>query len=231
MPRRSGIEVIQAIRMMEPPEVRMPAMILSASVTVEARERARSAGADEFVGKPFDAASLIGQIDRLSQRVTRVTAARSKAAAPSRVANALRVTPVVSLHPAHMRAARHIVSEGGGLVDVARLEQLQDIARDPAFLGELLAGFTTDVDAILARTQRAILGDTPGSLPDLMHSLKGAAVGVGASKLAELAEVFDKSAASMPTSDMKANFDEVRRCYESTCELLQRFLRASHTVH
>ena len=65
MPNRNGLEVIRAIRMMEPPGVRMPAIILSASVTLEARERAQNAGADDFVGKPFDAAALIDKVDKL----------------------------------------------------------------------------------------------------------------------------------------------------------------------
>ncbi|MGE5113634.1 MAG: ATP-binding protein [Acidobacteriaceae bacterium] len=225
MPRRSGIEVIQAIRMMEPVGMRMPAMILSASVTVEARERARAAGADEFVGKPFDAASLVAQIDRLSQRIARRTA-RAPEALRNPAPKPARTTP-----PSSRLIGAAGLAIDQTLIDVARLEQLQDIARDRAFLGELLAGFTTDVDAILARTQRAMLGDAQDSIADLMHSLRGAAVGVGATKLAELAEAFDKSASSMSTGAMRAKFDEVRRCYESTSDLLQQFLRANLSLH
>jgi CheY-like chemotaxis protein len=79
MPQRSGIEVIQAIRVMEAPGVRMPAVILSASVTIEARERATGAGADEFLGKPFEAAALIQLIDRLGAQTPRGRMARNSA--------------------------------------------------------------------------------------------------------------------------------------------------------
>src|SRR6185437_26026 len=65
MPQRTGVEVIQAVRLMEPAGTRMPTIILSASVTPEARERAKAAGADEFIGKPFDAGQLVREIDRL----------------------------------------------------------------------------------------------------------------------------------------------------------------------
>jgi two-component system sensor histidine kinase RpfC len=54
MPERSGVEVTKTIRQMEPTGVRMPVIILSASVTPETRERVTQAGADDFVGKPFD---------------------------------------------------------------------------------------------------------------------------------------------------------------------------------
>jgi CheY-like chemotaxis protein len=84
MPQRSGIEVIQAIRVMEAPGVRMPAVILSASVTIEARERATGAGADEFLGKPFEAAALIQLIDRLGAQTPRGRMASNSANQPIR---------------------------------------------------------------------------------------------------------------------------------------------------
>ena len=58
MPERTGVEVIKAIRVMEPTGERLPAILLSASVTTEARDRAKAAGADEFMGKPFEATVL-----------------------------------------------------------------------------------------------------------------------------------------------------------------------------
>ena len=71
MPQRTGLEVIKAIRVMESGGERLPAVILSASVTNEARDRSRSAGADEFMGKPFEAAVLLQTLDRLARRRAR----------------------------------------------------------------------------------------------------------------------------------------------------------------
>jgi two-component system sensor histidine kinase RpfC len=69
MPHRNGLEVVRAIRVIEPPGVRMPTIILSASVTIEARTRAMESGADDFFGKPFDAAALIDRIDKLAVHI------------------------------------------------------------------------------------------------------------------------------------------------------------------
>jgi CheY-like chemotaxis protein len=68
MPERTGVEVTSAIRAMELPGAHLPIVILSASVTPETHERVRTAGADEFVGKPYDAANLLNVVDRLGDR-------------------------------------------------------------------------------------------------------------------------------------------------------------------
>jgi CheY-like chemotaxis protein len=103
MPERNGLEVCTAIRTMEPTGTRLPIIILSASVTVEARDRARKAGADEFVGKPFEAANLLQVIDRLARRAGRGYQVRPKATAPIVASIALldqsRVQEVSTSHP------------------------------------------------------------------------------------------------------------------------------------
>ena len=71
MPERSGVEATSAIRAMEPTGAHLPIVILSASVTPETRERVSVAGADEFVGKPDQAANLLNVVDRLARRASR----------------------------------------------------------------------------------------------------------------------------------------------------------------
>ena len=230
MPQRSGIEVIQAIRMLEPQGVRMPAIILSASVTVEARERAAIAGADEFIGKPFDAASLIDRIDRLGERVVAAdegaVARRKRSTARSGIAadgGRKTIEP-----PAREAGDKPGLAADPTLVDQSRLAQLEDIARDVSFLSELIAGFMSDVDAIVARTRNAVAAGNAALIPDLMHSLKGAAVGVGATRLALLAADFDRSALRMSIAEMRGKLGEVESCSEATATQLKLYLLAHH---
>ena len=229
MPQRTGIEVIRAIRMMEPPGVRMPAMILSASVTPEARERASQAGADEFVGKPFDAASLVHQIDRLSKRVARQ---KDNATRENR-----KHRPSLEFRRTHERFAagtEKLVIPGvdNSLLDGSRLAQLEDIARDPSFLSELIGGFTTDVEAILANTQRVVASANVVEIPDLMHTLKGAAVGVGAHQLAAFATELERAGTNYTSIELKAKLGEIRICFEATGASLQSYLKhISHAQH
>jgi two-component system sensor histidine kinase RpfC len=120
MPERNGLEVCTAIRTMEPTGTRLPVIILSASVTVEARDRARHAGADEFVGKPFEAANLLQVIDRLARRAGRGYQVRPKA-----------TTPIVA---------------SIALLDQSRVEEVKNIASDSTFLTQLVSGFRGDME-------------------------------------------------------------------------------------
>jgi two-component system sensor histidine kinase RpfC len=218
MPNLSGIEAIKAIRVMEAPGERMPAVILSASVTLEARECAAKAGADEFLGKPFDAASLIQLIDRLGTQTS--SRARDTTALPS--SNALGPPPPIGFQTLPPSASKE------DLVDNARLVQLEDIARGSSFLNELVRGFVSDVEGILRKSEEAILGGDLSAIPDLMHSLKGAAVGVGANKLAALAFDFDKASETSSIEDAKAKFDQIRLCFVATSKFLREYIQAHY---
>ncbi len=236
MPERSGIEVIQAIRTMEPANARMPALILSASVTTEARDRARKAGADEFMGKPFDAATLVAEIDRLGKRSERAKKnAAINPAAPLQERNppAKPQRATVSSRPdlpskASTRPRGTIAESDTALIDPARIAQLEDIGRDPSFLTELIRGFAGDVDGIIAKTRQAIATATIGDIPDLMHSLKGAAVGVGAGKLAGLAVDLETAPQSRSSQELSNKLEAISACYEATFACLNNYIQAGH---
>jgi two-component system sensor histidine kinase RpfC len=223
MPQRTGVEVIQAVRLMEPAGTRMPTIILSASVTPEARERAKAAGADEFIGKPFDAGQLVREIDRLGKATPAGKSNRRRGAVGAPVAERSTPARVVAFErPAPPN------SDAAALVDQARLAQLEDIARDPSFLAELVGGFMSDVEMILRRTDEALAHDDVAAIPDLMHSLKGAAVGVGATRLAALAAEIDRSAPSAPAPQVKTRVPGVKACFAETSAYLNEYLHAHH---
>jgi HPt (histidine-containing phosphotransfer) domain-containing protein len=97
-----------------------------------------------------------------------------------------------------------------------------------SFLSELIAGFMSDVDAIVARTRNAVAAGNAALIPDLMHSLKGAAVGVGATRLALLAADFDRAALRMSIAEMRGKLGEVESCSEATATQLRQYLLAHH---
>ena len=207
MPERTGVEVIKAIRMMEPTGERLPAIVLSASVTPEARERAKSAGADEFMGKPFEAASLLQTIDRLARRKSRTIqpAGRSRPA-----------EPVVQLEMA--------------LVDSRRMAEVESIARDPGFLAELLRGFRVDVEAIFSRLDAPVAAGQWGTVHDLMHTLKGAAVGIGAQQLAGRCMELDAAVSAGQTGLLAEKITEMRQCFDATLVQLNDYTIKKHRV-
>jgi two-component system sensor histidine kinase RpfC len=188
MPERNGIEVCTAIRTMEPTGTRLPVIILSASVTVEARERVQRAGADEFVGKPFESAALLQVIDRLARRAGRGAPIRARASTPTEFP----------------------------LVDRLRLAEVERIATDSAFLAQLLRGFRDDVEILLKRLDGLVASEQTSAIVDITHAIKGASLGVGAKQLAELCSGIDAAAAGAQIAQLRTLSTEMRRCFEAT---------------
>jgi CheY-like chemotaxis protein len=58
MPHQDGYEVLQAMRYLVPAEAFLPILVLTADVTMESRRRALSAGATDFLSKPFDVVEM-----------------------------------------------------------------------------------------------------------------------------------------------------------------------------
>jgi CheY-like chemotaxis protein/HPt (histidine-containing phosphotransfer) domain-containing protein len=202
MPERNGLEVCTAIRTMEPSGTRLPIIILSASVTVEARDRARQVGADEFVGKPFEAANLLQVIDRLARRAGRGYQVRSKAA-----------TPIVAL------------------LDQLRVQEVKRIASDPTFLTQLVSGFRRDIDALLDRLDDAIANEQRVSISDAVHAIRGAALGIGAQQLATRCLSIDEAAAGGHFGQLRILAVEMRRCYVATSAQLTDYSAKKEASH
>lgn len=59
MARMDGFKVLEQFRRLVPPETFFPILVLTADVTVAARERALSSGASDFLTKPFDRTEVL----------------------------------------------------------------------------------------------------------------------------------------------------------------------------
>lgn len=68
MPRLDGFGVIDAIRQGQINR-RVPILVLTTESGVELKQRARKAGATGWIVKPFDDASLVATVKRVSGRV------------------------------------------------------------------------------------------------------------------------------------------------------------------
>lgn len=208
MPERNGVEVASAIRTMEPAGVRLPVIILSAAVTVEARERARLCGADEFVGKPFNAATLLQVIDRLARRTGRSGMATvAPASAPPRSQPAL---------------------DAVALMDANRFGEVERIASTPDFLDQLLRGFQDDVELLLRKLDAAIGTGQVGAVRDTLHALKGAAVSIGASQLAARCKAMEELAESGQIGHVLAALPALRQCFDGTLRAIAALSERRH---
>jgi signal transduction histidine kinase/DNA-binding response OmpR family regulator len=86
MPHRNGFEVLAEIRAVVSPEEFVPVLVLTADVTSEARDRALTDGAHDFLIKPFDAVEVLLRVRNLletrrlhlAQRSARTRAERAE---------------------------------------------------------------------------------------------------------------------------------------------------------
>ena len=65
MPHQDGYEVLQSLRYLVPAEAFMPILVLTADVSVETRRRALTAGATDFLSKPFDVVEMTLRIETM----------------------------------------------------------------------------------------------------------------------------------------------------------------------
>ncbi len=218
MPGRNGLEVIRAIRVMEPPGTKIPAIILSASVTPEAKTRALESGADEFVGKPFDAASLIATVDKLAGRLNRRTNIRQ-----TRQQRAIGSTSV------ERTRSRADDLDPDRILNYDRLAEIEDISRDAQFTMELLRGFKSDVESLMRRLDASTRTNSPETIGDVLHALKGAAVGIGASQLSSLCDGLP-SAKRTDSVEVARVAERIRSCAKTTFECLDDYVRRHHQI-
>jgi two-component system sensor histidine kinase RpfC len=214
MPERNGLEVTKAIRAMEPTNIRLPIMILSASVTADARERARRAGADEFIGKPYDAGSLLQTIDRMARR------ARNAEWSSSQQTTAVERTG--DIHDLRVVATP--------LLDEKRLDELRGIAGDSQFLSRLVLGFSNDLTRLLQSLTDVLNASELARVSDITHAIKGAALGIGAARLAAFCLELEKHALDGRRDAALATLVRLQRCFDETSVSLQMHITQTAKV-
>jgi two-component system sensor histidine kinase RpfC len=166
MPGLSGLETLQAIRLMTRGRERIPVVMLSADVTPEAKTECLQAGADSFLPKPIEALRLLEELRSLT------TARKAK--------DALRPAPSAALMdaPAEIHAAE--------IVSAETLAHLEDLGSTPDFLERLVGVFVADSLSLLAKMESAVVARNFGEFRAHLHAMKGSAASIGTERLTRL---------------------------------------------
>jgi two-component system sensor histidine kinase RpfC len=166
MPGLSGLETLQAIRLMTPGRERLPVIILSADVTVEAKRECLEAGADSFLAKPVEAMRLLDELRTLTE------AAGTPRATP-------RAAPAVAAPAAAPFAAPDVVN-------LETLMHLEELGSTPDFLERLVGVFVADSLSLLAKMEAAVAARNFGDFRSHLHAMKGSAASIGTERLTRL---------------------------------------------
>jgi len=163
MPGLSGLETLQAIRLMTRGRERLPVIILSADVTVEAKRECLEAGADSFVPKPVEAMRLLDELRQLTAPKT------AEESAPRPAATAAAFTDAED-----------------EVVNLETLSHLEELGSTPDFLERLVGVFITDSQSLLAKMEAAVAARSFGEFRAHLHAMKGSAASIGTERLTRL---------------------------------------------
>ncbi|TMH26675.1 MAG: response regulator [Betaproteobacteria bacterium] len=170
MPGLSGLETLQALRLMTRGRERIPVIMLSADATPESRKEAFEAGADAFLAKPIEARRLLDEVQGIAaERRERRPSAAARDVATPRVAT----------------------SDEPPVINLETLRHLQDLGSSPAFMTKLCGVFFADNTVLLNRMESAIAARNYGELRSHVHALKGSAASMGTDRLTQLCSKFD----------------------------------------
>jgi DNA-binding NtrC family response regulator len=148
MPNGGGLDVVRAVRRTN---AAMPIILMTAQGSVQAAVDAVAAGANDFIGKPFEIAAVVGLLGRYLKARREAGSAQLPDASPDDFADAGligRSTPMVAVYKLIALAARSdatvlVTGESGtGKELVARAIHQHSRRKDHAFLSVNCSGLT-----------------------------------------------------------------------------------------
>ncbi|MBC2961848.1 response regulator [Nocardioides deserti] len=177
MPRMDGFEATRTHRRSEPSGERVPIIAMTASALEGERERCLAAGMDDFLTKPVDP----GDLDAVLHRWT-----GPQAAPPSDPAeSAGRSRPT------------------GPVLDPARVRMLDELRKDGvSFFVRTATSFTGRIDEQVAAIHEAVRAGDANRTFTSSHLVKGSALNLGLSRVAEVAQRMEDHAEAGTTAGM-----------------------------
>ncbi|MDX1593300.1 MAG: ATP-binding protein, partial [Gammaproteobacteria bacterium] len=165
MPEMGGLEALRLHRVIDAGQAHTPWLVLSANATREAREEAFSAGADAYLSKPVDNATLLETIAGLV----------ADGSAPDR-AGPPAAEPVAA--PPDAEASPELLEEHV-------LEHIEKLGGGERFLADLFEGFLDDARELQTTVVREVTAGQLNQARDALHALRGSAGSVGAQGIFE----------------------------------------------
>ena len=208
MPRLSGLETVQAIRLTTGARERLRVVILSADVTPEAKREALEAGADAFLPKPIEAARLLDELQRLCGAET----------------EAPRAAPTEGPRPA--RAER---SGPTPVINSDTLADLEELGSSPAFMDKLIGVFAADNVTLLAKMESSLAVRNVGEFRSHLHAMKGSAASMGAERLTGYCKEIGRLSDAEIKLQIPAVLKTLRDELSATRESLERYLQERRT--
>jgi CheY-like chemotaxis protein/HPt (histidine-containing phosphotransfer) domain-containing protein len=200
MPKVSGLDVVRFCRMMGGAVAKTPIIIFSASVTQEARDESFAAGADAYISKPIEVSKFLKTLNRLVQDN--------------------RPAPISKQHE-HATGAHKGSEINTSILDAAKLNNLESMSQDPAFVDELIAEFISEGRRLIGNFNRSLVRSDYAQVASAMHALRGSALSIGATSLKQLCAHIEKLADEALQENQVEIKNQLSECFQQLCEALE----------
>lgn len=200
MPKVSGLDVVRFCRMMGGAVAKTPIIIFSASVTQEARDESFAAGADAYISKPIEVSKFLKTLNRLVQ---------DNRPAP------------ISKQQEHATGAHKGSEINTSVLDAAKLNNLESMSQDPAFIDELIAEFISEGRRLIGNFNRSLVRSDYAQVASAMHALRGSALSIGATSLKQLCAHIEKLADEALQENQVEIKNQLSECFQQLCEALE----------
>jgi two-component system, sensor histidine kinase RpfC len=161
MPVMDGIEATKLIKFGKPDDD-LPIIMLTANVTSEAIQLCKDAGVDVYLSKPIEPYKLLSEIDKLTEEKPR------------------------TYTPSRDFTSQHNSGPDDIPLSESVLDQLSHITEDPEFLAKLIDDFLADCADQIMEIERALREQDYDRARQLLHTLTGSALSIGATQLGNL---------------------------------------------
>jgi len=204
MPKISGLEVVRFCRMMGGVLAKTPIIIFSASVTQEAQDESFAAGADAYISKPIEVSQFLNTLNRLVQAKRPTLSSKQNE------------------HSAESYAGQEI---NISILDTVKLNNLESMSQDPAFVDELIAEFIGEGRRLIGNFDRSLTRADYVQVSSAIHALRGSALSIGASSLKQLCGWIEKLSDEALKEKQVEIKSQLNDCFQQLCQALEIYQR------
>ena len=205
MPTIPGTDVARLYRLMHGHAADLPIIMFSANATPEARQESLDAGANAFLAKPIQIDMFLETLDRLVQQFHTIHPPLTKLKNMSH-SNELLLT----------RANEPILN-------MQALSDLEHVSKDRIFLDDLIVEFIYENKKSISFLEKALLSGNQEKVNDIVHSIKGSALSIGAVSLKMMCRRLEK----LGKADLEAYPEEIiqqfSHAFSLLCEQLEEY--------
>ena len=209
MPSMAGTDVARLCRLMHGQSARIPIIMFSANVTPEARQESLEAGADEFLPKPIQVDTFLSTLERLVEGSQRIVPSLRK-----------------------QKSSRHQIpvlsKKDEPVLNSQSLEDIEQMSKDPQFLDDLIAEFIAENKKSLNLLEHSIIRGRREKFREIVHSIKGSALSIGAVALKMACRRLEKIDPSIIENYPEEIMQQINHIFVLLCEELEKYRKNRH---